>query len=466
MTKVVIVGGGISGLVLAYRLQQRVPDADIALLEKQATVGGVIRTDEADGFRVEAGPNGFLDNKPAARDLCSALGLHDRLISASEAAGRNRYLCLEGRLHRLPTGLLPFLRSDLLSWRAKLRLLTERFRRRGPANDDESIDAFARRRAGAEVAATLADAFVTGIWAGDPTLLSVRAAFPRLAALEQQHGSVSAGFAAARKQRRAAAAAAGRPVGRASGQMWSFPEGLSTLVHVLGARLRRPPHTGAAVREVRRTPTGWEVHAEGGAPWEADAVALACPAHAQALLLGRLDADLAALIGGIPCNRIAVVALGYRAADVPNRLDGFGYLSPGRARRDLLGVQWCSSIFPGHRAPAGAVLLRALCGGWHRPEMVDWDDDRLAAAARAELRQTLRIEAAPFFRHIVRWDRAIPQYHLGHLDRVARIDERAALLPGLFLGGNAYRGVALPDCVEQASLLAERMAQWLASRGR
>jgi oxygen-dependent protoporphyrinogen oxidase len=190
-------------------------------------------------------------------------------------------------------------------------------------------------------------------------------------------------------------------------------------------------------------------------------VVLACPAYEQAALLAGLDAELAAAAVEIAYNRVAVVALGFRAGDVPGRLEGFGYLSPQRSRRDVLGVQWCSSIYPGHRSPPGTVLLRAMCGGWNRPEVVDWDDDRLAAAVRAELREALRVEAAPIFRHVVRWQRAIPQYHLGHLDRVARVEARAASHPGLFLGGNAYRGVALPDCVEQANALAERVASWL-----
>jgi oxygen-dependent protoporphyrinogen oxidase len=170
---------------------------------------------------------------------------------------------------------------------------------------------------------------------------------------------------------------------------------------------------------------------------------------------------LAASIDGIPYNRVAVVALGYRAAEVPGSLEGFGYLSPQRERRDVLGVQWCSSIFP-DRAPPGMVLLRAMCGGWSRPEMLDWNDEQLACAVRGELRRAMRIQAAPIFQHIVRWNRAIPQYHLGHLERVAWIESRLSRHPGLFLGGNAYRGVALNDCIEQADLLAERVARFLA----
>ena len=457
MTRIVIVGGGISGLTLAYRLQQRSPAAEIVVLEEQPGVGGKIQTLQRDGFRVEAGPNGFLDTNPATLNLCRELGLGDRLTPASEAAGRNRFVLLGGRLQMLPRGLWSLLTSGVLSWRAKYKLLTERFRPRRMDGADESIDAFVRRRVGAEIAETLGDAFVTGIHAGDPTLLSVRAAFPRLAAMEREHGSVLNGFAAASRKRQAEAAAGGQPAQRA-GRMWSFREGLSLLIDALRDRLRTPPITGAAVRSVRRSPDGgWEVRADGRDAWKADVVALTCPAHQQAALLADVDPELAAKMDGIRYSRVVVAALGYRAADVPMSLDGFGYLSPQRQRRDVLGVQWCSSIYP-ERAPAGMVLLRALCGGWNRPEMVDWDDDRLLTAVRAEMRQALGVQAAPAFHEIVRWDRAIPQYHLGHLERVAWIEARVARHPGLFVGGAAYRGVALNDCVEQADVLGARIA--------
>jgi oxygen-dependent protoporphyrinogen oxidase len=445
MTRIVIVGGGISGLALAYRLEQRLPAAAVVVLEQESRLGGKVSTLHRDGFRVECGPNGFPDTNPATLDLCRDIGLGDCLVEAGEAAGRNRFLFTGGKLRRLPTGPWSFLTGGAFSWRAKFNVLTERFRPPRLDAADESIDAFARRRAGDEIADTLADAFVTGIHAGDPALLSVRAAFPRLAAMEREHGSVTKGLGAGRGRRRAA--------------MWSFQEGLSLLIDALREGLRAPPVVGAAARSVHRLPAGgWEVRAEGRDAWRADAVALTCPAPQQAALLAEEDAELAAGIDGIAYNRVAVVAMGFRTADVPMSLEGFGYLSPQRERRDVLGVQWCSSIFPG-RAPTGMALMRALCGGWNRPEIVDWDDDRLLTAVRAELRLAMGIHAAPVFHEIVRWNRAIPQYHLGHLERVAWIEERAARHSGLFLGGNAYRGVALNDCVEQAGALAERLAR-------
>jgi oxygen-dependent protoporphyrinogen oxidase len=447
MTRVIVVGGGISGLALALRLQQRRPDLDLLVLERRTRLGGCIDTTVRDGFTVETGPNGFLDNKPTTLDLGRELGLGDSLVAASAASARNRFLFLEGRLRQLPASPSAFLRTDLLSWLGKLEILTERFRPRRRSPTDETIDAFARRRAGRE-AALLADAFVTGIFGGDARLLSVQAAFPRLAAFERDHGSIMAGMAQARRQRSAAA-------GRA--QLWSFTGGLRVLIDALATRLLRPPVTGVSVRRVRRDGEGWLVEGDGTERWRADAVVLACPAYQQAALLADHDPALAELVGAIPYNRIAVVGLGYRSAELTHPLDGFGYLSPQRTRRDVLGVQWCSSIYPGLRCPPGTVLLRALCGGWHRADVIDWEDDRLIAGVRAELAQSLRLRATPIFHHVARWDRAIPQYHLGHLDRVARIEQQAARHPGLFLAGNAYRGVAMNDCVEQAGAVTDRV---------
>ncbi len=308
MPTILIVGGGLSGLALAYRLQHAAPQLAITLLEKDTRPGGKIHTEMHDGFRFEHGPNGFLDTKPTTLALCNALGLGDRLIAASDAAAKNRYLFLRGRLHRLPSSFWSFVRSPVLSWRGKWGLLTERFRVARRDGADESIDAFARRRAGDEVADVLADAFVTGIHAGDPKRLSLRATFPRLAELEKQHGSVMRGFAAAAKQRRAAANARGEAYQR-PGTMWSFREGLQALVDGLRTGLRQPPIVGTGVRRLERRegPPGWIIHGDGQDCWEADAVVLACPAYEQAALLADLDVELAEQINAIAYNRIAVV---------------------------------------------------------------------------------------------------------------------------------------------------------------
>lgn len=462
-SRIVIIGAGISGLSVAYRLQERMPAADVTILEKADRPGGAAWSIREDGFLVETGPNGFLDTKPTTLVLSRDVGLDADLTLASEAAGKNRWLFLNERLKMLPNGLASFLSTDLLTWRGKLSLLWERFRAKRASSEDESIDAFARRRAGDQAADVFADALVSGIYAGDPKLLSLPACFPRMAEFERVYGSVIKGFAAAAKKRRAEAKARGVADER-PGKMWSFAGGMRTLIDGVMAKLKNPPLFGVHVRSIRKkTDTNkivWEVLADGRDAWEAEAVVLACPAHQQTMLLAEVDAEIATSIGAIPYNRIAVVAFGFRKRDVPMNMDGFGFIAPQNTRRDLLGVQWCSSIYPG-RAPDDCVLLRAMSGGWHRADIVDWDDAKLLQALRRELLLAMGIQAEPVFHKIIRWHKAIPQYHLGHLDRVAHIESRLAQHPGLYLGGNAYHGVALNDCTEQGVLLAERISSRL-----
>lgn len=453
MKRAIVVGAGISGLAIAHALQQLRRTDDILVLEADHRVGGKIVTLAREGFTVEGGPNGFLDTNPALLDLATAVGLETQLLPASEAAGRNRYLLHAGRLTKLPGDLWSFLTSDLLSPLGKLDLLMERFRPRRNSPREEPIDHFLRRRAGREVAATLGDAFVTGILAGDPKLLSMQASFPRLAGYEREHGSVTVGMMLAARNR------PGGPARRQ--QMWSFPAGLQTLTDAICRTLRQPPRTGVCVRRALRTESGWRLEAQG-TTWDADVVIFASPAREQARALQECDAELAQRIGSIRYNGIVAVALGYRQQDVPHTLDGFGYLSPQNQRRDVLGMQWCSSIFPG-RTPAGHVLVRALCGGWNRADLLEWDDQRLIHSVREEMRRTVGTRAAPVFAQVVRWPEAIPQYFVGHLRLVAEIEERCRHHPGLFLGGNPYHGVALSDCALQGQVLAERAAAYLSA---
>jgi oxygen-dependent protoporphyrinogen oxidase len=459
MARVVIVGGGLSGLSVAFRLRRAAPAVALTVLEPRDRPGGNIGTEDHDGFRVERGPNGFLDRTPFLPDLVRDLGLSDRLVAASEGSRKNRYLFLRGRLRKLPGGPLGLVTSPLLSLRGKWQLLTEPWRKR-PAHvpADESVAEFVTRRAGREAAAVFADALVTGIQAGDPAELSVAAAFPRLPQMEREAGSIIRGFLRAARERKREAAAKGEPPPGPS-RMWSFREGLRVLVDALAAALGPALRCGVAAERLEQADAGWRVHA-GGEVLAADAVVVACPAHAQAELLEDLDAGLACEVGGILYNRIAVVALGYRRADCPVAPDGFGYIAPQNTGRDVLGVQWCSAIFP-DRAPPGCVLWRALCGGVRRGDVVDRDDETLARLVHEEMKLAMGVRGEPVFRRIVRWPRAIPQYVVGHLDRLDRIEAAAARRPGLFLTGNAYRGVAMGDCAEQGELVAARVVTFL-----
>ncbi len=458
--RIVVVGGGLSGLAAAYRIRRRLPVAVVVVLESSARPGGNVWTERDRGFTVEFGPNGFLDSKPSTVDLCRDLGLADKLLPASEGSRKNRFLYLDGRLQKLPGSPFGLLRTPLLTWRAKLKLLTEPIRRR-PRDlpPDESIAEFGTRRFGREVADTFLDALVTGIHGGDPAMLSVAAAFPRLPKFEREAGSVIRGFLRASKDKRRAAEAEGKPK-PGPPRMWSFAGGLRVLIEALAREV--DVHLGAAVTRIEKAESGWLVRGDGNDAWPADVVVLTTPAHRQAEQLADLDPALAAEIAGIGSTPIAVAVVGYRRADVPHDLDGFGYIAPQRTRRDALGVQWCSSIFP-DRAPEGHVVWRVLCGGIHRPDVLDWDDETLLRKVHDEMRATMKVTGEPVFHRIVRWPKAIPQYVVGHLDRVARIDALAATHRGLILGGNAYRGIAMNDCVDQADRIADDVAKMLSA---
>lgn len=457
MRRVVIIGAGISGLALAFRLKQRLPNVHLTLLESESRPGGKIWTERIDGFLVEHGPNGFLETKPSTKELADDLGLSTDLVSASEASRRNRYLFLDGRLHRLPNGPIDLLFSRCLGWRAKWGIFRELTRSGRPPVHDESVADFFRRRMGQEAADILGDALVTGIHGGDPERLSLASAFPRAAEMEARYGSVIRGFIRSAAERRRQARAEGRAPTK-TGRLWSFRHGLRQLIDGLVQALPEALVCEARVRSIRALESGWFVHGDGQQRWSADAVVLGCPADQAAAIVADLDAAMAEDLAGIAYNRIAVVALGYRRSQVPEVPAGFGYIAPQRTRRDVLGVQWCSSIYP-DRAPEGFVLWRALCGGWNRGDVLDWDDDRLLRAVHDEIRLAMRVNADPVFHRIVRWPRAIPQYHLGHGERLNRIASRLRQHRGLYLTGNAYRGVALNDCTEQAILLAEQIAR-------
>ena len=459
MPHVVIVGAGLSGLAVAFRLRQADPAVRLTVLEPRDRPGGNVWTEDRDGFRIEHGPNGFLDNKPGMIQLCRDLGLGEQLIAASEGSRKNRYVFVRERLRKLPGSPEAILTTPLLSFAGKLALLREPFRPRPKSTpDDESVAAFARRRFGREAADIFVDALVTGIHAADPETLSVRAAFPRLVQFEAEHGSVLRGFLATAKQRKRDAADRSEPKPPPT-RMWSFAGGLLVMVEALRDQIGVPITHGVRVDRIAANPTGppWSVFADGNDPWHADAVVLTCPAHQQAPIVADLDPPLSRDIAGIPFNRIVVAALGYRQADVPGGpMDGFGYIAPQHTRRDVLGVQWCSSIFR-DRAPPGMVLWRALCGGASRDDVYDWDDETVLRAVHRELRIAMGVRDRPTFARVVRWPKAIPQYVLGHPARVARIESAVGRHRGLFLTGNSYHGIALNDVAEQAAVIARRV---------
>jgi len=459
--RLVVVGGGITGLAAAHHALELARERRIALeltlVEARERLGGTIATERAGGFLIEAGPDSFLSEKPWALALCRRLGLEDRLARTDDRY-RKVFVWHAGRLHPLPDGwellaptrLAPFLSSRLFSWPGTLRMAFDLVLPRGIA-DDESLGAFVRRRLGREALERVAQPLVAGIYTADPDDLSLTATMPRFAELEKQERSIILGLRRARRRARETGV---------SGARWSLfvtlKEGMEDLVAALATRLQ--PGTvllKQRVAGVERRGDRWRVATAEGADLDADRVIVATESHAAARMLRYVDPTLATLLAEIPYASSATVTLGYRRADVPHPLDGFGFVVPRTEKRALLACTFSSVKYAG-RAPEGDVLLRAFVGGALNEAVLEVDDAPLVMRARAELREALGITAAPALARVFRWPKAMPQYHVGHLARVETIERRAGALPGLDLAGGAYRGVGIADCVRSGEAAAER----------
>ncbi len=472
--RVVVVGAGIAGLALAEELRRQASvgeGLDVTVLERSDRAGGNIHTWHEEGFLCEGGPNGFLDNAPETLALIDRIGLTDRLMPASDRAQR-RYIYRDGRLHQIPGGPAGFLSSRVLSWPGKLRLLLEPFAAKRPEGD-ETIHGFAARRIGREAADVLIDAMVSGVFAGDARSLSLRSSFPRMFELESQYGGLfRALLAVQRQRRRERRAGGGAGMGAPSGRLTSFAGGLDDLIRglvdSLGSVLRwNAPVIGlsASPRPSRGAAASYAVVVEGHAPVPADAVVLAGPPSQSAGIVDSLDGALARSLGGIASAPLCVLCLGYEAEAVRRQrgsLDGFGFLVPRGQGPRILGALWESSIFP-NRAPGGRVLLRVMLGGAHNPEAIDLSDDGLMQVVRDDLSRTMGLGLAPSFVRIFRYPLGIPQYTVGHADRLDEIEAGLARHPGLFVAGNGYRGVSMNACIADAGPMAERVLAYLRS---
>ena len=439
--RVGIVGAGISGLATAFWLQRARPDWPLTVFDAAPAPGGALSTAVVEGFRFEAGCNGFLTNKPDSLELVHASGAEALLLESSSAA-RKRFVYTDA-LHALPESPGTFVRTPLLSAAGKLRVLGELLVRRRRDGADETLQAFGYRRLGREFTDVFLDAMTAGIYASTPARLSVAAAFPLIAALERDHGGLFRGMLAKRK-------------GRAGpgGVLTSFRGGVGTFIAHLAASVRAEWRLGAAVTAIERAGAGFRVRAAGAAT-ELDRVVVATPAYAAAEQLAGLDAALAGALARIEYSPVAVVGFGYRALAQP--LDGFGLLTTAAAGLPVLGVLWDSSIFP-DRAPPGGKILRVMLGGQRNPELASGDDAALVARARAGIERAMGVTTAPDVVYVKRWPRGIPNYGPGHLATVAAIDAAVARQPGLALIGNAYHGVAMNDCCHNARALAAQLA--------
>jgi oxygen-dependent protoporphyrinogen oxidase len=465
--RVVIVGGGITGLTAAYRLLRAGRDAAgaplaVTLLEARARLGGNIQTERRDGLVLDGGPDAFVAARPDATALCKELGIGDRLVGTIEK-NRKVYIRQDGVLHPLPEGLvlavptrvLPLAKSRLFSWPGKARMGLDLVlpRRRSP--HDESVGHFIRRRLGQEALERLAEPLLGGIYAGNVDTLSLRATFPQLLELEEKHGSLIRGALAQRAAHKPRPGAPAASVFTAPlGGMGELVDTLARTVGELGGEIR----VGAEVSAITRGEGArFAVRVQGSdAAIPADDVLVCTPAFVAADALDGLDRELTGRLRQIPYVSTATVIVGYARADVPHPLDASGVIIPKGEGRRALAATFVTSKWPG-RAPADMALIRIFVGGHRDPGVVTLGDDELLALARAELEALIGVRARPLLGRIFRYVRANAQPAIGHGDRLQKMRALTAAHPGLHLAGAAFDGVGIPDCVRQATEAARNI---------
>jgi len=459
---VIVIGGGLSGLAAAHGAKQR--GASVEVLEAAQRPGGTIGTIHRDGTLYETGPNSALDTTPLIDGLLDVTGIRAERIEPAALAA-TRFIVRDGKLVPLPTSPPALVASHAFSLSAKLRLIAEPFIARSPSDAEESVAAFVRRRLGNEFLDYAVDPFVAGIYAGDPERLSLPAAFPRLHALEQRYGSLLRGQIAGTRERKRSAETA-----KNTARSFSFRNGMQTLTDALARTVGRVT-TGSRVERIERDAEGkWNITArrEGAAiERRARVVIIATPAAEASVLLRDLSPRASASLAAIEYAAVASVATGYSRADIADPLAGFGFLVPRRENRQILGSLFSSSMFE-HRASPGTVLLTTFVGGMRNPDLAARSDDEIARVVTGELRALVGARAEPLWLAITRWPRAIPQYNLGHLERLGGVDEAERALPGLFFCANYRGGISVGDCIKSADAIATRCIRCLApeSNGR
>lgn len=461
--RVAIVGGGITGLSAAYALQSR--GLEVSLIEASDHLGGKVYTERADGFVIEGGPDAMLTQKPWALELCGQLGLDGELVSP--VPDRKTYILFQGGLRELPRGAMgfipthfaSFLTSDLFSLWGKLRMGLELFVPPRPDGGDESLGAFVRRRLGHEPLERLAEPLLAGVYASDADQLGLQAAFPQLRALERTHGSLIRGALAHRRKRRSQSQNGER---ERPPLFMTLRPGLGGLVGRLAAKLRGVRVlTGRCVTGIDPGGDGrYRVTLSDGETFEAHAVILATPAYVTAKLVEALSHEAADKLSQISYVSTAVVSLGFKRIDVEHPLDATGFLVPRTERRAMTACTWSSSKWPG-RAPRDHALFRCFFGRAGQEDVLCLDDGDLVHLAHEELRDLIGANGTPVLSRRHRWPRSMPQYEVGHLDRLAQIEHALKDHPGVVLAGAAYGGIGLPDCIRQGREAALRVCRTL-----
>ena len=466
MAHVTIIGGGIAGLSTAFYLQKYCRQAgkpiDYTLIEQQPRFGGKIITETVDNFVIEGGPDSFVTIKPGGTQLCRDLGLGDEIIPTNDEQ-RNVFVLKKGTLtpfpggYRLtvPTEFIPFALSPLISPLGKLRMGADLFIPPRTETSDESLGSFIRRRLGEEALDRIAGPIMAGIYVADPDKLSMQSTFPQFIEMERQSGSLIKAMQKAKKRKPLPNTNNSSP----SAMFTSLQGGMNELVNTLVNQLNGDLHTSCRVSNLHHLSPEFEVTlGDSGKSLKTDAVVLAIPAYVSAGLLEQTAPELSQLLRQIRYVSTATISLGYRSPDLNGQHDfnGFGFVIPKSENRQILACTWSSTKF-NYRAPDDHVLLRAFVGGDNHEHLVNLPDDELLNLVRSEIAATMHVTATPVVQKVFRWKNGNPQYDVGHLDRVAKMEALAATIPRLYLTGSAFRGIGIPDCVKNAQATVEQI---------
>lgn len=470
MKRVVIIGGGIAGLAAAYSLREHSGASfEIRIIERKDRLGGNIRTEREGGFLIEGGPDCFLSEKPWAMELCKRVGLGDELLPTNEQ-NKKTFVLSRGKLHVLPEGvilmvptkILPLATSSLISIPGKIRMALELFVPKRTAKGDESLGDFVRRRLGREALEKIAEPLVAGVHAGDPETMSVRASFPKFVQLEEDYGSLIKGMIKRMELLKSAHKPAANPVApkKKITMFITLKNGLGTLIDTLEEKVSASKETsittGVNVSGVERKGDGYEVVLEGGEKIHADAVVIAAPAYAAASLVKGFDGALSEKLLTIPYVSTATVSIAFRKKDIKHSLNGFGFVVPKVEKRKIMAATWTSVKFS-YRAPDDSVLIRCFVGGSKDTSLLGANDEEMVKTVRQELKDIMGIDAEPVLSRVFRWMNSMPQYTIGHEDRIAWIDERVAGYPGFYLVGSAYHGIGISDSIRYGEIVAKKV---------
>jgi oxygen-dependent protoporphyrinogen oxidase len=457
---VIVIGAGISGLSTAYWLKKQ--GIGVTVLERDHEPGGTMKTRREGGWLIETGPNSALETTPLFRQMFDDLGLVAHHLYADAAAGK-RYILRGGRLHALPTGPGTFLGTRLWTMGGKLRLLGEPFA--GRARAEESVASFVERRLGREFLHYAINPFVAGVFAGDPAQLSVRHAFPKLYALEEKYGGLMLGMLKGRKERRVR-----QETAKDRSRMFSFSQGMQEFPAALAEMLGASVIYNCAVEQIipvragkRPVYTVYYRREEMREELQADAVVIATPAPAAAAIIHSIDPETAGKLASIFYPPVTEVFLGYRTAQIPRPLDGFGFLIPEAENRKILGTIWSSALFP-NRAPEGHAALTTFIGGTRQPELTKQSDSAIAGLVASELQSIMGIAGTPVFEKIIRWEKSIPQYNLGYRDVLEKLERFEQNYQGAYFCANFRGGISVGDCLVSAEQTARRILKYLRER--